>query len=185
MGKFNFIETEIKDLYIIEPQVFGDSRGYFIENYNKRDFCDAGLTMEFIQDNESKSKKGVLRGLHFQMSHPQGKLVRVTQGSVFDVAVDLRVGSPTFSNYVSVILTAENKRQFYIPEGFAHGFLVLSETAIFSYKCTDYYAPEFESGILWTDEDIDVHWPIAEIWEVFLSDKDKKLQKLKEIEMLI
>lgn len=183
MGKFNFIETEIKDLYIIEPQVFGDSRGYFIESYNKKDFCNAGLTMEFVQDNESKSKKGVLRGLHFQTSHPQGKLVRVTQGSVFDVAVDLRVGSSTFSKYVGIILTAENKKQFYIPKGFAHGFLVLSETAIFNYKCTDYYTPEYESGILWTDEDISILWPIDGIEEIFLSDKDKKQKKLKDIEI--
>ena len=185
MGKFNFIETEIKDLYIIEPQVFGDSRGYFIESYNKKDFCDAGLTMEFVQDNESKSKKGVLRGLHFQTSRPQGKLVRVTQGSVFDVAVDLRVGSPTFSKYVGIILTAENKKQFYIPEGFAHGFLVLSETATFNYKCTNYYTPEYESGIVWTDEDISIPWPIDEIEEIFLSDKDKNQKKLRDLEISI
>ena len=183
MDKFNFIETEIKDLYIIEPQVFGDSRGYFIESYNKKDFCNAGLTMEFVQDNESKSKKGVLRGLHFQTSHPQGKLVRVTQGSVFDVAVDLRVGSSTFSKYVGIILTTENKKQFYIPKGFAHGFLVLSETAIFNYKCTDYYTPQYESGILWTDEDISIPWPVDGIEEIFLSDKDKNQKKLKDIKI--
>jgi len=185
MGKFNFIETKIKDLYIIEPQIFGDSRGYFMESYNKKDFCDAGLTMEFVQDNESKSKKGVLRGLHFQVSHPQGKLVKVTFGKVFDVAVDLRKGSPTFSKYVSVILTGENKKQLYIPKGFAHGFLVLSDTATFSYKCTDYYTPECECGILWTDEDIGVQWPIDELQEIFLSDKDKKLKKLSAIESFV
>ena len=185
MGKFNFIETKIKDLYIIEPQIFGDSRGYFMESYNKKEFCDAGLTMEFVQDNESKSKKGVLRGLHFQINHPQGKLVRVTYGKVFDVAVDLRKDSPTFSKYVSVILTGENKKQFYIPEGFAHGFLVLSEIALFSYKCTDYYRPECESGILWADHDISVQWPIDGIEEVFLSDKDKNQKKLRDIEIFV
>ncbi|MFT5873869.1 MAG: dTDP-4-dehydrorhamnose 3,5-epimerase [Clostridium sp.] len=185
MGKFNFIETKISDLYIIEPQIFGDTRGYFMESYNKQDYFDVGLTMEFIQDNESKSKKGVLRGLHFQISHPQGKLVRVTKGKVFDVAVDLRKDSPTFSKYVGVILTDENKKQLYIPEGFAHGFLVLSEIAIFNYKCTDYYRPEHESGILWTDEDIDVQWPLEGLSSVFLSDKDKNLNKLRDIEIFV
>jgi len=185
MGKINFIKTKINDLYIIEPQIFGDNRGYFMESYNKKEYCDAGLTMEFVQDNESKSKKGVLRGLHFQTSHPQGKLVRVTIGKVFDVAVDLRKGSPTFSKYVSIILTGENKKQLYIPEGFAHGFLVLSETALFSYKCTDYYTPEYESGILWSDEDISVKWPIGDVEEIFLSTKDKDQKKLKDIEMLV
>ena len=185
MGKFNFVETKIKDLYIIEPLIFGDTRGYFMESYNKKDFFDFGLTMEFVQDNESKSKKGVLRGLHFQISHPQGKLVRVTSGKVFDVAVDLRKDSPTFSQYVSVILTAENKKQLYIPEGFAHGFLVLSEFALFSYKCTDYYKPEYESGILWTDEDISVQWPIDEVEQIFLSDKDKNQKKLRDIEIIL
>jgi dTDP-4-dehydrorhamnose 3,5-epimerase len=183
MGKFNFIETKISDLYIIEPQIFGDTRGYFMESYNKQDFYDVGLTMEFVQDNESKSKKGVLRGLHFQISHPQGKLVRVTKGKVFDVAVDLRKNSPTFSKYVGVILTDENKKQLYIPEGFAHGFLVLSEIAIFNYKCTDYYRPADESGILWSDEDISVLWPLEGLASVFLSDKDKSLNKLRDIEI--
>jgi dTDP-4-dehydrorhamnose 3,5-epimerase len=185
MGKFNIIETKIKDLYIINPQIFGDTRGYFMENYNKKDFNDAGLTMEFVQDNESKSKKGVLRGLHFQINHPQGKLVRVTEGKVFDVAVDLRKNSPTFSKYVCVVLTSENKKQLYIPEGFAHGFLVLSDTAIFNYKCTDYYSPECESGILWSDKDISVPWPIDEIEEIFLSDKDKNQKRLRDVEVLI
>ncbi|MGK0468607.1 dTDP-4-dehydrorhamnose 3,5-epimerase [Clostridium sp.] len=185
MGKFNFVQTKIKDLYIIEPLILGDIRGYFMESYNKKDFCDAGLTMEFVQDNESKSKKGVLRGLHFQINHPQGKLVRVTKGKVFDVAVDLRKDSPTFSKYVGVILTAENKKQLYIPEGFAHGFLVLSKIAIFNYKCTDYYRPEYESGISWTDEDIAVQWPLEGLASVFLSDKDKSLKKLRDIEIFV
>lgn len=184
MGKFNFVETKIKDLYIIKPLIFRDIRGYLMESYNKKDFCDVGLTMEFVQDNESKSKKGVLRGLHFQISHPQGKLVRVASGKVFDVAVDLRKDSPTFSQYVSVILTGENKKQLYIPKGFSHGFLVLSEFDLFSYKCTDYYMPEYESGILWTDEDISVQWPIDEVEEIFLSDKDKNQKKLRDIEII-
>ena len=136
MGNFNFIKTKIRNLYIIEPKVFGDNRGYFMESYNKNDFFEAGLTMEFVQDNESRSKKGVLRGLHFQTKHTQGKLVRVTEGAVFDVAVDLRKGSPTYGQWEGVLLTAENKRQFYVPEGFAHGFLVLSDYATFNYKCT-------------------------------------------------
>ena len=180
MGKFNFITTSIKDLYIIEPTVFGDSRGYFMESYSKRDFEAAGLTMNFVQDNESKSKKGVLRGLHFQTKYTQGKLVRVVEGEVFDVAVDLREGSPTFGKWEGVLLTAENKKQFYIPEGFAHGFLVLSDTATFQYKCTDYYALEYDGGVLWNDPDIGIEWPLEGIGEVLLSDKDKVQQTLKE-----
>ena len=180
MSKFNFIKTSIEGVYIIEPTVFGDNRGYFMESYSKRDFEEAGLTMNFVQDNESKSKKGVLRGLHFQTKHTQGKLVRVVEGEVFDVAVDLREGSPTFGQWTGVTLTAENKKQFYIPEGFAHGFLVLSETATFQYKCTDYYAPEYDGGVLWNDPDIDIEWPLEGIEEVLLSDKDQKQQTLKE-----
>ena len=183
MGKFNFIETKISDIYIIEPKVFGDHRGYFMENYNKNDFFEAGLNMEFVQDNESKSKKGVLRGLHFQTKHTQGKLVRVTEGQVFDVAVDLRVGSPTFGKWEGIILTSENKKQFYVPEGFAHGFLVLSDEAVFNYKCTDYYAPEYDSGVLWNDEDIAIAWPLAGIEELLLSDKDRIQKKLKDLEI--
>ena len=183
MGKFNFIETKINGIYIIEPKVFGDNRGYFMETYNKNDFFEAGLTMEFVQDNESKSKKGVLRGLHFQTKHTQGKLVRVTQGQVFDVAVDLRKGSPTFGKWEGVILTDENKKQFYVPEGFAHGFLVLSDVAVFNYKCTDYYAPQHDSGVLWNDEDIAIEWPLAGIEEILLSDKDKIQKRLKDLEI--
>jgi len=184
MGKFNFIETKIKDLYIIEPKVFGDSRGYFMETYNKNDFFEAGLTMEFVQDNESKSKKGVLRGLHFQTKHTQGKLVRVTEGQVFDVAVDLRKGSPTFGKWEGAILTEENKKQFYIPQGFAHGFLVMSEVAVFNYKCTDYYTPEYDSGVLWNDEDIAIEWPLEGIEEILLSEKDKIQKKLRDLKIL-
>jgi dTDP-4-dehydrorhamnose 3,5-epimerase len=183
MGKFNFITTKIKDLYIIEPAVFGDQRGYFMESYNKKDFFEAGLTMEFVQDNESKSKKGVLRGMHFQTKHTQGKLVRATQGEVFDVAVDLRKGSPTFGQWEGVLLSEENKRQFYVPEGFAHGFLVISDTAVFNYKCTDYYSPEYDSGLLWNDEAVGIQWPLEGIEEVLLSEKDKKQKRLKDLEV--
>jgi dTDP-4-dehydrorhamnose 3,5-epimerase len=181
MSKFKFVETKVKDLYIIEPQVVGDDRGYFMESYNRKDFFEAGLTMEFVQDNQSKSIKGVLRGLHFQTMHTQGKLVRVTSGEVFDVAVDLRRGSPTFGKWKGVLLTAENMKQFYVPEGFAHGFLVLSEEAVFNYKCTKYYSPEYESGLLWNDEEVGIEWPLAGIDEILLSDKDKKQKRLKEL----
>ncbi|WP_411911116.1 dTDP-4-dehydrorhamnose 3,5-epimerase [Clostridium estertheticum] len=180
---FNFIETKIDGVYIIEPKVFGDNRGYFMETYNKNDFFEAGLKMEFVQDNESKSKKGVLRGLHFQTKYTQGKLVRVTKGQVFDVAVDLRKGSSTFGKWEGVILTDENKKQFYVPEGFAHGFLVMSDEAVFNYKCTDYYAPEYDSGVLWNDEDIDIKWPLDGIEEILLSDKDKIQKRLKDLEI--
>ena len=173
MGKFNFIKTSIEDLYIIEPTVFGDHRGYFIEAYSKKDFQAAGLTMNFVQDNESVSKKGVLRGLHFQTQQSQGKLVRVIKGEVYDVAVDIRKGSPSFGKWEGVRLSGEDKRQFYIPEGFAHGFLVLSEEAIFTYKCTNYYAPQYDSGVLWNDPEIGVQWPLEEVGEVILSHKDK------------
>ena len=183
MGNFNFTETKLTDVYIIEPKVFGDNRGYFMETYNKNDFFEAGLTMDFVQDNESKSKRGVLRGLHFQTKHTQGKLVRVTEGQVFDVAVDLRKGSPTFGNWEGVILTDENKKQFYVPEGFAHGFLVMSDVAVFNYKCTDYYAPEYDSGLLWNDEDVAIQWPLDEIEDILLSDKDKIQNKLKDLEI--
>lgn len=180
MGKFKIEEAPIKGVYVIEPQVFGDSRGYFMETYNKKEFEAAGLTMEFVQDNQSKSKKGVLRGLHFQKLHPQGKLVRVVSGEVFDVAVDLRADSDTYGKWFGVTLSEENKKQFYIPEGFAHGFLVLSETAEFTYKCTELYHPEDEGGLLWDDPEIGVKWPMDNITEITLSDKDKKWKGLKE-----
>lgn len=183
MGKFKFIQTNINDLYIIETQIFGDTRGYFMESYNKKEFFQAGLSMEFVQDNESKSRKGVLRGLHFQTKHTQGKLVKVSQGMVFDVAVDLRKGSPTFGKWEGVILSEENKKQFYVPEGFAHGFLVLTEKAVFTYKCTDYYAPEYDSGLLWNDKDVAIEWPLHGIDEVLLSEKDKIQRKLKDLEI--
>lgn len=183
MGKFNFVKTKIRDLYIIEPAVFGDERGYFMETYNKEDFFNAGLTMEFVQDNESKSKRGVLRGLHFQTQKTQGKLVRVTSGAVYDVAVDLRKGSPTYGEWEGVLLTSENKKQFYVPEGFAHGFLVVSDEATFNYKCTNFYAPEFDGGVLWNDPKIGVKWPLDGIEEIILSEKDKNQKTLDELDL--
>lgn len=182
-GNFNFIETKIKDLYIIEPKVFGDDRGYFMESYNRRDFVEAGLYMVFVQDNESKSKKGVLRGMHFQTKFTQGKLVRATQGEVYDVAVDLRKESPTYGQWEGVLLSAENKRQFYVPEGFAHGFLVLSDEAVFNYKCTNLYAPEYDGGLLWNDPEVGIEWPLDGIDEIILSEKDKKQKTLKELDL--
>ena len=154
-----------------------------METYSKKDFDEAGLTMTFVQDNESKSSKGVLRGMHFQTKHTQGKLVRVTKGSVYDVAVDLRKGSPTYGQWEGVLLTDENKKQFYVPEGFAHGFLVLSDEAVFNYKCTDFYAPEYDGGLLWNDPDVGIEWPLEGIEEVLLSEKDKKQKRLKELDL--
>ena len=180
MGKFKFINTSIKGVYIIEPTVFGDERGYFMETYQQAEFKEAGLDLSFVQDNQSKSTKGVLRGLHFQYTHPQGKLVRVIKGEVFDVAVDLRKDSITFGKWEGVMLSEENKKQFFIPEGFAHGFLVLSDEAEFTYKCTEFYNSEDEGGILWNDPDIGIIWPINNINEVVLSEKDKNWKPLKE-----
>jgi dTDP-4-dehydrorhamnose 3,5-epimerase len=184
MSKFKKIETPIKDLYIIEPKVFGDNRGFFMESWNKRDFEEIGLNMEFVQDNHSKSRKGVLRGLHFQTKNSQGKLVRCIKGKVYDVAVDLRKGSETFGEYFGIELTEENKKMFYIPEGFAHGFLALTEEVEFLYKATNYYTPEYDSGIIWNDKDINVDWPLEKYGikeeELLLSEKDKVQQTYKE-----
>ena len=159
MGQIKVTKCPIEGLYIIEPAVHGDSRGYFMETYSLRDMQEAGLDMTFVQDNQSMSVKGVLRGLHFQKQYPQGKLVRVIKGSVFDVAVDLREGSATYGQWYGVELTEENKKQFYISEGFAHGFMVLSETAEFCYKCTDFYHPGDEGGLAWNDPAIGITWP--------------------------
>ncbi len=184
MSKFNCIETGIEGLVILEPRVFGDDRGFFMESYSKRDFEEIGLNMDFVQDNHSKSKKGVLRGLHFQTKHTQGKLVRVIAGSVLDVAVDLRRESPTFGQVKTVLLTAENKKIFYVPEGFAHGFVTLEDNTEFQYKCTDYYAPEYDSGIIWNDKDLDINWEFEKygikVEELNLSEKDMKQQTFKE-----
>jgi dTDP-4-dehydrorhamnose 3,5-epimerase len=178
MGKFTVTETKIPDVLLIEPKVFGDARGYFMETYNKVDFAELGITCDFVQDNQSSSKKGVLRGLHFQKQYPQAKLVRVTKGEVFDVAVDIRPNSQTYGMYVGVILTAEKKNMLFIPRGFAHGFLVLSDEAEFTYKCDEYYHPKDEGGIRWDDPDINVRWP--EINASFiLSLKDSVLPTLK------
>ena len=159
MGKIKVTPCDIKGLYVIEPTVFKDERGYFMETYNQNDFHEAGLDMVFVQDNQSMSVKGVLRGLHYQKQYPQGKLVRAVRGTVFDVAVDLRTGSETYGKWFGVVLSAENKKQFYIPEGFAHGFLVLSDLAEFCYKCTDFYHPGDEGGLAWNDPEIGVEWP--------------------------
>ena len=175
---FKFERTEIEGVYIIEPQKFGDHRGYFMETYNESEFNKAGLNYKFVQDNQSKSKVGVLRGLHFQKTHPQAKLVRVLEGEVFDVAVDLRKNSKTYGKWVGVILSAENNKQFMIPRGFAHGFLVLSETATFAYKCDDFYHPEDEGGIMRNDETVNIVRP--EVKEILLSEKDTKHPSLKE-----
>lgn len=196
MGQIKVTKCPIEGLCIIEPAVHGDDRGYFMETYNQRDFEEAGLDIVFVQDNQSMSKKGVLRGLHFQKEHPQGKLVRVIKGSVFDVAVDLRSNSSTYGKWFGVELTAENKKQFYIPEGFAHGFLVLSHEAEFCYKCTDFYHPGDEGGLAWNDPEIGIEWPkligdyhssasaegytLADGTKLSLSDKDQKWVGLKD-----
>lgn len=180
MSKFNFIETPIKDLYVIEPTVFGDDRGYFMETYQYKEFKDAGLDMVFVQDNQSKSKKGVLRGLHYQTRNLQGKLVRVVKGEVFDVGVDLREASKTFGQWYGVLLTEENKKMFYVPEGFAHGFVVMSDSAEFVYKCTNYYDPTSEAGLMWNDPEIGIEWPIPDDMELLLSEKDKVHPSFKE-----
>ncbi len=174
MGKIKVTTCEIEGLYEIEPTVFGDARGYFMETYNYQDFKEAGIDVQFVQDNQSASKKGVLRGLHFQIRYPQDKLVRVLRGEVFDVAVDLRKGSKTYGKWHGVRLSAENKKQFFIPKDFAHGFLVLSEEAEFAYKCTDFYHPDDEGGLLYNDPDIGVEWPVPEGTELIMADKDKK-----------
>jgi len=180
MAKIRKIETSIDGMIVIEPKVFSDERGYFMESYNKEDFAQIGINVDFVQDNESKSKKGVLRGLHFQTKFPQGKLVRVLQGSVFDVGVDLRENSPTYGQWEGVILSEQNKRMFYVPEGCAHGFLVVSDFAVFTYKCTNLYHPEYDSGIIYNDKDIAVKWPTEQIEGIILSDKDKQLKTLRE-----
>ncbi|MBL4584165.1 MAG: dTDP-4-dehydrorhamnose 3,5-epimerase [Pseudomonadales bacterium] len=168
-----FIPTKIPDVVIIEPQVFGDERGFFMETWSTRDFKDAGLDLEFVQDNHSSSTQGILRGLHYQIQNPQGKLVRVIRGEVYDVAVDMRSTSPTFGQWVGITLSEQNRRMLWVPPGFAHGFYVTSEDAEFVYKCTDFYAPEHERSLLWNDADLGIDWPIAPSDTPTLSDKDK------------
>lgn len=181
MGNFVFNKTEIDGVYVIEPKVFGDNRGYFMETYKETDFREAGLNYKFVQDNQSSSRKGVLRGLHFQKTFSQAKLVRVLSGEVFDVAVDLRKNSKTYGNWVGVLLSGENKKQFMIPRGFAHGFIVVSDYAEFAYKCDELYHPEDEGGIAWNDPDVGIEWP--EVGEIILSEKDKKNPFLKDCKM--
>lgn len=179
----NIIETEIQGVYIIEPKVFGDSRGYFFESYSRREFEAKVGPVEFVQDNESKSCYGVVRGLHFQKPpHAQAKLVRVVKGKVLDVAVDLRKDSPTYGRHVSVELSEDNHRQVFIPKGFAHGFSVLSEEAVFQYKCDDYYAPETECAIAWNDPELNIDWRISAD-QVILSEKDKRHPELKDLNL--
>lgn len=180
MGKIKVTPCHIKGLYVIEPTVFKDERGYFVETYNQNDFKEAGLDMVFVQDNQSMSVKGVLRGLHFQKQFPQGKLVRCIRGRVWDVAVDLRHDSETYGKWFGVELTAENHKMFYISEGFAHGFIVLSDEAEFAYKVTDFYHPGDEGGLAWNDPEINVAWPIEDGMELILSEKDKKWKGLSE-----
>jgi dTDP-4-dehydrorhamnose 3,5-epimerase len=171
-------ETKLQGLLVLEPKVFGDSRGFFLETYNKERYQAAGINPEFVQDNISFSQKGVLRGLHFQNPQPQGKLVQVLSGAVLDVAVDIRIGSATFGCWHGEVLSGENCKQMYIPEGFAHGFCVISQTALFSYKCTNFYSPSTEGGVLWSDPDIGIDWQVN---EPILSPKDSAYPRLKDI----
>ena len=181
MGKITVETCQIEGLKVISPTVFGDARGYFMETYSERDFLEqAGIDVKFVQDNQSASKKGVLRGLHFQINHPQDKLVRVISGEVFDVAVDLRKGSPTFGQWYGVILSAENKKSFFVPKNFAHGFLVLSDYAEFFYKCSDFYTPGDEGGLPYNDPEIGVKWPITPDMELCFSERDTKWPSFKE-----
>ena len=184
MGKFKKIDTSIDEVYVIEPTVFGDNRGYFMETYSKAEFEEIGIKYDFVQDNQSKSKKGVLRGLHFQKENTQAKLVRVIKGEVFDVAVDLRPNSNTYGKWEGAILSEENKKMFIIPKGFAHGFLVLSDEAEFTYKCDDIYNHEAEGGLAWNDPDVAIDWPLRDmkIEDLLTSEKDTNWPSLKELQ---
>jgi dTDP-4-dehydrorhamnose 3,5-epimerase len=181
MGKIKVETCNIEGLKVITPTVFGDNRGYFMETYNFNDFKEAGIDMEFVQDNQSASKKGVLRGLHFQVDYPQDKLVRVIRGEVYDVAVDMRAGSKTYGQWYGVRLSEENKKMFFIPKNFAHGFLVLSDYAEFVYKCTDFYHPNDEGGIMWNDPELNIDWPTEPGMELTISDKDTRWPSFNEI----
>ncbi|MCH5264476.1 MAG: dTDP-4-dehydrorhamnose 3,5-epimerase [Lachnospiraceae bacterium] len=183
MGKIKVTKCPIEGLYVIEPTVFRDERGYFMETYNQREMAAEGLNMNFVQDNQSMSTKGILRGLHFQKEHPQGKLVRAIRGSVYDVAVDLRRDSKTYGQWYGLELSAENKKQFYVSEGFAHGYLVLSDEAEFCYKVTDFYHPGDEGGILWNDPDIGIQWPLLPGMEPVLLERDSNWKPLKDTKL--
>jgi dTDP-4-dehydrorhamnose 3,5-epimerase len=174
--------TPIEGLLVVEPKVFKDARGYFMESYHRREYAAAGIDVEFVQDNQAQSIRGTLRGLHFQKNRPQAKLVCVLQGRVFDVAVDLRRDSPTFGRWHGELLDADSHRQFFVPMGFAHGYLVLTETAVFAYKCSDFYDAEDEGGLLWSDPDVGIRWPLEAIGQPLLSDKDKGLPGLKDLD---
>jgi len=180
-GNFKFIATEIEGVIIVETKEYGDNRGYFMETYSREHFYSGGIKVDFVQDNQSKSQKGVLRGLHFQSKNVQGKLVRVIKGEVYDVAVDLRKDSKTYGKWIGLFLNTENKRQLYIPTGFAHGFLVTSDEAEFVYKCTDYYNATADGGILWNDPDIGINWPLEDVDKVLLSKKDSNHPLLKDL----
>lgn len=183
MGKFKRIDTKIEGVYVIEPTVFGDNRGYFMETYSTAEFEEIGITNNFVQDNQSKSRKGVLRGLHFQKENTQAKLVRCIKGEVFDVAVDLRPGSKTYGQWEGVVLSEENKKMFFVPKGFAHGFLVLTDEAEFTYKCDDLYNPTAEGGLKWDDPDVGIEWPLGDmkVEDLLTSEKDGKWPSLKEL----
>jgi len=178
----NFIPTSIPEVILIEPRVFGDHRGFFMETWQRQTFAENGIDYDFVQDNHSKSSQGILRGLHYQIKQPQGKLVRVVQGAVFDVAVDMRKSSPTFGQWVGYELSAENKRMFWVPPGFAHGFYVISDSAEFVYKCTDYYAPEHERSVLWNDSDLAIDWHLVDGKQPVLSEKDADAPEFKQAE---
>lgn len=184
MGKFKRIDTSIDGLFIIEPTVFGDNRGYFMETYNERDFEEIGITAKFVQDNQSKSKKGVLRGLHFQTENIQSKLVRCVKGEVYDVAVDLRPNSKTYGKWEGVLLSSENKKMFFVPKGFAHGFLVLTDEAEFVYKCDDFYNHSAEGGLKIDDPDVNIKWPLKKIdkTELIIAERDKNWPSLRELQ---
>ncbi len=179
MAEFKVTKTKLAGVLILEPQVFGDERGFFMETYNKEEFKKLGINVDFVQDNHTKSQKGVLRGLHFQKQYPQGKLVRVVAGKVFDVAVDLRKDSPTFGQWAGIELSAENKKLFWVPQGFAHGFVALEEDTEFLYKCDELYHPEDEGGLIWNDPEVGIKWPIDS--QPLLSDKDQKFPTLKDL----
>lgn len=185
MGQISVTSCEIEGLKVIEPKVFGDERGYFFESYNYNDYAAAGIAEQFVQDNQSSSSRGVLRGLHFQIKYPQAKLVRVIRGEVFDVAVDLREGSETYGKWFGLILSEDNKKQFFVPKGFAHGFVVLSDYAEFAYKCTEFYHPGDEGGLVWNDPDIGIDWPIPEGMELNIIERDRNWPGIKDYKKVV
>lgn len=185
MGQISVTSCEIEGLKVIEPKVFGDERGYFFESYNYNDYAAAGIAEQFVQDNQSSSSRGVLRGLHFQIKYPQAKLVRVIRGEVFDVAVDLREGSKTYGKWFGLILSEDNKKQFFVPKGFAHGFVVLSDYAEFAYKCTEFYHPGDEGGLVWNDPDIGIDWPIPDGMELNIIERDRNWPGIKDYKKVV